>query len=226
MNDQWYVYAGDESVDGPYSEEQLRERLAAGSLTPEHYIRRGEEGWVTIAAAFGPVESAIEVAATVDPASHEPATEYALAADEDDAETELERAQEQPDVTEESEYAVESDHEFPREFPTARNETESSNEFGPVIAVSATPTKPAGSANPFAASSHSTKRSSTTAPRRANKSWTKNPTVMLAAAIVLGGIAAIIVGKLVLWLLRPAPKPDPYAARPAQVEPQYRRATT
>jgi hypothetical protein len=220
MNDQWYVYAGEEAVDGPYHEEQLHELLAAGSLTPEHYVRRGDEGWVTIAAVFAPAEPAIEDAVTADPAANELATEYALAADEEDPETELELAREQPDVAEESEYAVESE----RESPTARTKSEPSNEFGPMIAVSTSPAKTAGSVTSFASSSYAAKRSSTPMPRRANKSWTKNPTVMLAAAIVLGGIAAIIVGKLVLWMLRPTPKPDPYAARPTQVEQQNRRA--
>lgn len=230
MNDQWYVYAGEEAVDGPYTVEQLRELIAAGSLTPEHYVRRGDEGWVTIAAAFAPAESAIESSAAANPTPHEPApgemaTEYALAADEDDAEAEIELSKEQPDVVEEAEYAVEVDNEF----AGARKGCESSSgatagEFGPMIAVSTSPAKTAGSVTSFASSSYSAKRSSTATPRRANKSWTKNPTVMLAAAIIIGGIAAIIVGKLVLWMLRPTPKPAPYAARPTQVEQQNRRA--
>jgi hypothetical protein len=220
MNDQWYVYAGEEAVDGPYTEEQLRELLAAGSLTPENYVRRGEEAWATIAVAFALAEHTIEAAPTADPTPHAAAAEYALAADEDDAETELELSQKQPDVAEESEYAVKSDDD---ERPSAAHESETSSQFGPMITVSTSPTKTTGSAGSFASSYSAAKRSPTT-PRRANKSWTKNPTVMLAAAIVLGGIAAIIVGKLVLWLLRPAPKPDPYAARPEQVEPLNRRA--
>lgn len=39
--------------------------------------------------------------------------------------------------------------------------------------------------------------------------WLRNSNAMLAAAIVVGGIAAILVGNLVLWLLRPAPNPTP-----------------
>lgn len=45
-------------------------------------------------------------------------------------------------------------------------------------------------------------------PRRATRHpWMKNPQIMLGAAIVVGGFAAVLVGNLVLWLLRPAPQP-------------------
>ena len=54
-------------------------------------------------------------------------------------------------------------------------------------------------------------KGSTAAPSRRAKlhPWLRNSNVMLAAAIVVGGIAAILVGNFVLWLLRPAPNPMP-----------------
>lgn len=163
MNDQWFVYAGEDLVDGPYSEEDLRKRLTAGSLTAESYIRRGEEPWAAVAEALPPAEAAAEIEVAV----------------------------EQPEVAEEAEYAISTDGETAARFAGAP------------------------------------KRSSTLPARRSKNAWTKNKNVMLIAAIVLGGVAAIIVGKLVLWLIRPTPKPDPYGygARPAQTVPADRSAT-
>lgn len=181
MNDEWFLYTGEETV-GPYAEEQLRAMLAAGEISPEHHVRRGEDAWVTAAEALPPHDRATTAAAT----------DYAIAADDEEEETELELSKEQPDVVvEEPEYAIRSD-------AAGKEESEG---LGPVIAVDVSAAKISGSSS-FAVGPSTAKRASTAAPRKSKKRWTKDPNVMLAAAIAIGGLAAILVGKLVLWLIR------------------------
>jgi len=54
----------------------------------------------------------------------------------------------------------------------------------------------------------STKTVGAASPRRTKlHPWLRNPNVLLGAAIVVGGLAAVLVGNLVLWMVKPAPKP-------------------
>lgn len=183
MSDQWYLWAGETTVDGPHTAERLRELLALGRLKPEQYIRRGDEPWGTIADTLPSAAQTVVAEAAQREAD----------ADEDALEMELELSPEQPGVAADDEHAV------------ATND-----DFGSVIAVDTASTQTTGVVSSYAA-----KRTTTNLPRRGKKAWTKNPQVMLAAAIVIGGLAAIVVGKLVLWIVRPAPRPvDPYGARP------------
>ena len=52
-----YIWKGDQQY-GPYTEEQVREFMAAGNFTPEDQARRDNGRWQTLAELLPPVESA------------------------------------------------------------------------------------------------------------------------------------------------------------------------
>lgn len=128
-----------------------------------------------------------------------------------DKDEKIELAPDKIEIVEETELALQPDVEPPvvREVSesvgAATSDDASSSEGEAEYAVSAEPADLASSKH-FSAPKSLPAR----APRRATRHpWMKNPQVMLGAAIVVGGLAAVLVGNLVLWLLRPAPQPTP-----------------
>jgi len=114
---------------------------------------------------------------------------------DDDAKIEV--AEDRPEVVEETEYALAPDTDFAaaREASRSTDDKTTEGEVESEFSVSAAPENTTRTAAPS--------RSATPLPRRKKPAWTKNPTVALAAAILVGGLAAVVVGKLVLWMLAP-----------------------
>jgi len=129
---------------------------------------------------------------------------------DDDAKIEV--AEDRPEVVEETDYALAPDTDFAAVREASRSveavvtEADAGCEVESEFAVSAAPENTTRTT--------ATSRTATPLPRRKKPAWTKNPTVALAAAILVGGLAAVVVGKLVLWMLEPSAKPKRYGAVP------------